>query len=234
MKTNNMMQVRIGDHVQEIEHLTEIGNLNTLWAYGNGLRVKKGLNTLNLDDYLRKPETVEFMVVLHKKLKYGESPYYEGNDLTIEYDVHGRTKVTSGQLACLRTKRGKGGGTWAHLYILLDAAATLDPEFKLEVYDTFVKNKILQWRDDSGEEFKTLNIAIDAYLPDRVGKDNHWIYVNSAKMLKAKIKPNGDSWNTASHDQLEKRTKYETKLIDFLKMGLVKDWEHLKEIIAKI
>lgn len=41
MKTNQTMMVRIGDYSQPIEHLTMMGNLNSLWLYGNGIRAKK-------------------------------------------------------------------------------------------------------------------------------------------------------------------------------------------------
>lgn len=238
METNQKMLVQIGDFTQEIEHKTMIGNLNTLWAYGNGLRVKKGLGTLNIDDYLRSNETMEFMIALDKKLKYGNLPYLKNeqlDEIKIEYDCYGRAKITEGKLSCIKTKKGKGGGTWAHLYILLDAAARLDANFKLEIYDAFITNKILQWRDDSGNEFKAINIAIDAYLPGRENKEsNKGIYINLAKLLKDKINPNLNNWNEANYSELEKRTKYELQIIGFLRAGLIKDWEHLKEVIERI
>ena len=55
------------------------------------------------------------------------------------------------------------------------------------MYKTFVEGKILQWREDGGDEFINLNIAIDAYLPEREGKDNTGIFIQVAKQLKAKI-----------------------------------------------
>ena len=84
----------------------------------------------------------------------------------------GTTLAKTIESPLITTKRGKGGGTWAHLYILLDAAARLDPQFKHKMYKTFVEGKLLQWRDDGGDEFINLNIAIDAYLPERDGMDN--------------------------------------------------------------
>jgi hypothetical protein len=232
MKTNQLMQVAIGDFRLPIEHKTMMGSLTELWNYGNSIRLSKGLGALDLSNYLRQSETLEFLQVVETKVN---SEYVKPTDFEIvEREGQNRYELVGPKLTCVTTKRGKGGGTWAHLYVLLDAASRLDANFKFMVYDTFVNHKILQWRDDSGDEFKNLNIAIDAYLTDRQGKDNHWLYVNSAKMLKAKIKPDGDTWNTANYDQLERRTKLESKLVDFLKMGLVRDWDHLKEVITKL
>ena len=131
-------------------------------------------------------------------------------------------------------KRGKGGGTWAHLYILLDAAARLDPQFKHKMYKTFVEGKLLQWRDDGGDEFINLNIAIDAYLPERDGMDNVNVFIYVAKQLKAKILSPYDTWNTASLPQLEKRARLEKDLCNYLRLGMIRNYDHLKEVIAKI
>ena len=118
---------------------------------------------------------------------------------------------------------------------MLDAAAWLDAGFKVDLYDTFINHKILTWRDDSGDEFINLNLAIDAYLPGREGKDsNQGLYINAAKILKEKIQPEENDWNKASYPKLELRTTIERKLCDFLRMGVVRDWEHLKELMVKV
>ena len=144
------------------------------------------------------------------------------------------------------TKRGKGGGTWAHLYILLDAATFLDPDFKFQVYKTFVEGKILQYRDESGDRYKPFNMAIDQ-LPDRVGKDNKWLYVHAANLLAERIglpavseMPVDDKgkpmnrWNAATAHQLSARADAEKMLTGMVQFGVVRDWEHLKELIGKV
>lgn len=178
-----------------------------------------------MQDWMRSNSTRELIEAIEKRY-YGKIPDYE-------IQKNGTVKYTS-KLNSVRTKMGKGGGTHVHLMLMLDAAAWLDADFKVEMYDTFINNKILQWRDDSGEEFKNLNVAIDAYLPDRIGKDNKGCYIQTAKLLKAKIAPDGDDWNTATYNQLELRSKIETKLVDILKIGLVRDWNHFKEVIEKL
>ncbi len=138
-------------------------------------------------------------------------------------------------MTCLKTKPGRyGGGTWANLYILIDAAAKLDTAFKARIYHAFITNEILRWRDDGGNNFKTLNNAIDKYLPGRADKSNKGVYINVARMLKDKINPDGGGWNTASYEQLRLRDECECNLIKFLEMGFIKDWNHLKETIHKL
>lgn len=237
MKTNQLMQVKIGSHILPIEHKTMMGSLTDVWRIGNAYRLQRGNKELDLNNFLRSYETLEFIEALEEKLgvensrppKCVTTTHLEVIDSN---GVSGAVPTIKSEL--IRTKRGKGGGTWAHLYILLDAAARLDAHFRLEMYQTFVESKILQWRDDSGDQFIGLNAAIDAYLPGRSGKDNQGIYINVAKMLKAKIAPDGDNWNTASYLQLKRRADLETALINLLQLGVVRDWEHLKELIGKV
>lgn len=230
MKTNQTMHVTIGGYTQPIEHLTMMGSLNHLWDYGNSLRAAKGLNGKDLKEFVRSSDTVEFIEALERKygqkLKCGNFPH-------LKLDQKGRA-IGTVQSEFLKTKRGKGGGTWAHLMVLLRAAAYLDKDFEVEVYDTFINNKILQWRDDSGDQFIALNAAIDAYLPDRQGKDNKGLFINAAKLMKAKINPDQGDWNRATSDQLEARASAEKAIVKLLQLGVVRDWEHLKELIGKV
>jgi hypothetical protein len=227
MQTNQLMQVRIGDHVLGIEHKTMIGSLTEVWKIGNAYRKMRGLPELDLSHWMRSPDTLEYVKVVEKDLgfEYADSAHYEVNKSVLNHAIIS---------PLIKTKRGKGGGTWAHLYILLDAAARLDPNFKHQMYKTFVESRILQWREDSGDEFINLNIAIDAYLPEREGKGNKGVFIQIAKQLKEKILNDQEVWNTASFTQLERRAKIERNLCDLLRLGVVKNYEHLKELITKL
>lgn len=224
MKTNMMMQIKIGIHTLPIGHLDMMGSLTDLWNIGNSYRTAKGLKPLDMKNYARSPETIEFINILNEKFKCVENTHLKNVSIDSE-----------GLPIFIKTKKGRhGGGTWAHLYILLDAASRLDAEFKFLIMEAFVTNKILQWRDDSGDNFIALNAAIDAYLPDRKDKSNMGLFIQCAILLKDKIKPDGNTWNTANYQQLKLRTNYEARLVDYLKMGMVRDWEHLKELIHKL
>ena len=227
MKTNQVMRVTIGEHTLPIGHKNMMGSLTEVWKIGNAYRTKRGLPELDLSNWLRSPETLEYVKVVEDDLNFKSV-------FSTDLSSRGTTLAKTIESPLITTKRGKGGGTWAHLYILLDAAARLDPQFKHKMYKTFVEGKLLQWRDDGGDEFINLNIAIDAYLPERDGMDNVNVFIYVAKQLKAKILSPYDTWNTASLPQLEKRARLEKDLCNYLRLGMIRNYDHLKEVIAKI
>ena len=241
MQTNQTMTVAIGHNVFSIDHKTMMGNLNQFWDCGNAYRIEKGLPAKHLENWVRSSETAEYVAVVEKELFGFKS--VESTDYKNSSGLVGTITKTS---TLFRTKRGKGGGTWAHLYILLDAATFLDPDFKFQVYKTFVEGKILQYRDESGDRYKPFNMAIDQ-LPDRVGKDNKWLYVHAANLLAERIglpavseMPVDDKgkpmnrWNAATAHQLSARADAEKMLTNYIQMGFVRNWEHLKELIGKV
>ena len=44
------------------------------------------------------------------------------------------------------------------------------------------------------------------------------------------------TWNQAVADSVAQRMRYdlESKIVNFIQLGLIRDWEHLKEVIAKL
>ena len=257
MQTNQTMTVTIGHNVFNIDHKTMMGNLNQFWDCGNAYRIEKGLPAKHLENWVRSPEVADYVAVLEREFKSVDSTDYKNpleSDSSKSADSADYRKVVNSTLAesitktstLFKTKRGKGGGTWAHLYILLDAATFLDPDFKFQVYKTFVEGKLLQHRDESGDRYKPFNMAIDQ-LPDRVGKDNKWLYINAANLLAERIglpavseMPVDDKgkpmnrWNAATAHQLSSRADAEKMLTGMVQFGVVRDWEHLKELIGKV
>lgn len=254
MQTNQTMTVTIGHNVFSIDHKTMMGSLNQFWDCGNTYRIEKGLPAKHLDHWMRSPELAEYVAVLEREFKPMIIRDYENNESDQILNTRNPRIIKNGALTeslaktspLFVTKRGKGGGTWAHLYILLDAATCLDPDFKFQVYRTFVEGKLLQHRDESGDRYKPFNMAIDQ-LPDRVGKDNKWIYINAANLLAERIglpavseMPVDDKgnrlnrWNAATAHQLSDRADAEKLLTNYVQMGFVRDWEHLKELITKV
>lgn len=136
----------------------------------------------------------------------------------------------------IKTKRGKGGGTWGHLYIMLDLATTLDADFKVLVFETFVKSKILEWRDIGGNNYILLNKAIDT-LPDRQEKNNHGVYIQIAKQFREKlelINTKGYNVKEAIAEIQQKRANWEDKLVSMIDVELITSYPQLKEILAKL
>ena len=131
--------------------------------------------------------------------------------------------------------RGNEKRTMAHYIIGVYVAEQYSTEFHFKVIQTFIEGKLLEFRDLGGTEFKTLNASIDLYLPGREDKDNKGVYIQCAMRLRTKIL--GDStrnWNEASVEQTHTRYDFERRLCDYLRMGMVRDYDHLKEIIEKL
>ena len=133
-----------------------------------------------------------------------------------------------------KTVKGRNGRTMGHLYLAIYVAEQMSPDFHVAVIETFVEGKLLEFREMGGTEFKTLNAAIDMYLP---GGGSTGRYINSAKLLRVKIlgaEAEAGDWDKATVDQTHRRCDLEKRVSDFLRMGFVRDWDHLKEIITKI
>jgi len=201
------MSVAFSEGVVNVFHNTAMGDLTQLWKVGTIMRVNNGMAVPQLNNFLQSQSTKDFIEVCERK---------------------------TGKPCIEITGRGKNGRTWASIHMMIYAAEYLSTEFHFEVIDAFINNKILEWRDVSGDEFKALNIAIDNYLPNREEKSNKGIYINVARMLLKKVNQDLKSWNDASADELRDRASIENKLVTTLQLGLIKDWEHMKEIIEKI
>lgn len=207
MKTNQLMSVAFSEGVVNVFHNTAMRDLTQLWKVGTIMRVNNGMAVPQLNNFLQSQSTKDFIEVCERK---------------------------TGKPCIEVTGRGKNGRTWASIHMMIYAAEYLSTEFHFEVIDAFINNKILEWRDVSGDEFKALNIAIDNYLPNREEKSNKGIYINVARMLLKKVNADLSSWNDASADDLRERASIENKLVTTLHLGLIRDWEHMKEIIEKI
>ena len=134
--------------------------------------------------------------------------------------------------------KGRNARTMVHVVLAVYIAEQLSPVFHVKVIDTFVNSKLLEFRNYGSDEFKALNFAIDQYLPGREGKEsNKGIYINIAKKIRDRILGQGsktEDWNSASTDQTHLRYDYEKRLVDMLRLGVVDNYEHLKELIDKL
>jgi hypothetical protein len=221
MKTNQLMSVAFPQGTLEIFHKTAMGNLTDLFSLGNKQRGKDDNAPVNMTLFLKSKSTEEFISALSEELGIDKNDVIK------------------------RKGRGRNSKTYAQLHFLIYCAEKLSPRFHVRVIDTFISHNILQIRDDGGNAFKALNVAIDAYLPEREGKEsNRGIYIQCAKLLRDKVffdkdidyPKDGLVWNSdyATYDKLQLRDKYEEKLITLLEMGVVRNYEHLKEFIEKL
>ena len=212
MKTDQLMTVCFQHGDLHINHKSMMGSLTDLFNIGNKMRVLEGKSVANMSLFVNSVATQEFIRVICEE--QGCQP-----DEVIK-----------------RAGRGKSSRTEANLHLLIYAAEYLSMRFHYQVIDTFITGKLLQLRDDGGNEFKMLNLAIDRYLPGREGKDNKGCYINIAKIIRNRcdlVKPENDpTWNQSAADKHAQAKRYELqhKLVSLLELGVVRDWEHLKDL----
>lgn len=226
LKTNMLMEVFIESGTVRAEHKTGMVCVNDLVLAGNQVRILNGRPHMTVQQLLKYQSLKDFMRAIQAEIKEGHYDYYDITEELIQVKA-----------------RGKSKGTYAFLPIALKIASLMSPEFEAVIYRVFIEGQLLKLRDDGGDNFKKLNRAIDLYLPDREEKNgNMGCYITAAKLLRKKIFPaknqwgNSNIWNTneASGQHHHLRQEYESKLCSFLKMGFIKDWEHLKSVIEKL
>ncbi|MNQ15591.1 hypothetical protein D3C85_285640 [compost metagenome] len=187
--------------------------LNDLFIAGNALRLAEGKPAKQMNAFLSSKELAEYV----------DAAAEEWN-LPSEHFI-------------AREGRGRSTRTFVHASVALLAAETMNPRFHAHVHKVFIEGKLLEFRELGGTEFKTLNAAIDQYLPGRDGKDNKGVFINVAKAVRERIFGAGagpDCWNTATVDQTHMRYEWENKLSTMLRLGVVRDYEHLKELIERL
>jgi hypothetical protein len=243
MNTNQMMTIQIGkNYTVQIGHLTQIGKLNDVLEIGNIYREKRGLRKVELQDWLRLESTWEYIAVRSKTKEipnYFKSAVAPELDFTLIKDIY--NKVDYPQMMkkyknVIFSKRGKYGGTWADLRIMLDLANYLDPVLKDEMYEIFINKKILFWRDLGGDSFKEFNKIVDT-LPDRVGQKNRGIYIQVATKIRKKLEIlDTKGYNEKEHNALiqENRTEWLKSLTFAVKVGFIKSYEDLKNTLDKL
>lgn len=130
MKTNQILEVNFGGHRMQIEHKTGMGNLTELWGIGNEYRKSRGLAPLDLDNWLRRPQTEEFIRVVEQDLGIENVNDSKSKDSN-------KSRINKIKSPLIKTKRGRYGGTYAHFYIMLEAMMHLQGGYaKVKIFSS--------------------------------------------------------------------------------------------------
>ena len=197
--------------------------LNHATAYGDLTRVLEAANLYRTQDGDGKP--IQLASLLNSE-GFARQCALLADDVDFSLDTRGTH---------YKVGKGRSTRTEAHVMLLLYVAQVVSPRFHYEFNKRVVLSDICRWRDDSGNEFIALNSALANCQQRVLGKPAHQgHYIQMAKSIKARIDPAGGSWNTATAEQLRQRTEVEQTLVKLLQLGVVRDWEHLKELIGKV
>jgi len=131
----------------------------------------------------------------------------------------------------IQTKRGRYGGTWMHLNLLLKLASLLDPDLEALIYDAFVTGNILEYRDESGDEYKALCKSMD----EKGLMSDTWDYAKVGQAIAYCVlgtKQKG-CWNDATEKQLEERKTLEKYLTQAISDEFITDIAGIMKTIEK-
>ncbi|MGL5713801.1 MAG: KilA-N domain-containing protein [Paraclostridium sp.] len=220
-----MMEVAFKNGVMAVNRDNGMVNLNEALAIGNMYRKERGMSQLSMDDYLRRRDTWEFIMVLDSKspdsgeLKTEQSGQLSYSDLVKSTDL-------------IITKKGRYGGTYADVYIALDMASWMNPEFKMEVYKTFLEQKIVGVRNSGADKFREFTEKMTAKFRDIRTSD----YVTMAVEMNRKV--NGEyikGWDhkNADTDKQQLRLDIINACCMMIEMGYVTSVPQLCSFIER-
>lgn len=117
------------------------------------------------------------------------------------------------------SKKGKNGGTYAHPLLLIELAMYCDRDFKYKALN-WVKDKLCDYRDSSGENYKTLSGVIDRALNLPPDKKGGLALAISKTAIAIKAHIGVVDWNKATEQQLQARDSIHRDLCLLLEAGV--------------
>jgi len=204
MKTDQILSVQFTRGLIHVTHKTLMVESKEFFIVLNQYRIAKGLPALPAANILQSRPIKEY--IEHLKCNGLENP--------------------------VKTVRGRGK-SYIHLKVALRCAVDASPEFADEIIDMFISKRLAWLRDVGGEKFLELNDVLQQFAETVLGKPAHkGHYVNLAKTIKTRC--GVEDWNSATPEQHFLRAQIEDRLAAMLRTGVVRDWEHLKDLAATV
>ncbi|EJF07782.1 hypothetical protein ThvES_00001210 [Thiovulum sp. ES] len=250
MNTDQQMTIKIGNFgTLQIGHLSKMGKVSQVVEMGNETRKEQGLEEISIDSILKKQAIWEFIIARNTQIS-AFSKYSDSEELNkrvkSDYSILKEFKTEKGEIQysklmkqfpnLIKSKRGRNGGTWAELYILLKIASMLDKDLEVEIYRVFIEDKILLWRDLGGGFFKELNKLIDT-LPDCQNDNNTKLYIDISLQIRRKLSIlSTRGYNKKEHDSLvqENRAEWLKTLSFAISVGWIKSFDELTSSLEKL
>jgi hypothetical protein len=250
MKTNQMMQIKIGDYgVLNIGHKDRMGKVQDVIDMCNvSDKLKGGKGNYKIEQALRSVDLWKYIFEVaildmeeEQFSKTADSAELNNVKTIADYsiiydnlDKDGKVKYEKLMKMfphLIKSKRGKYGGTWARLEILLKIAGNVDKAVEARVYKTFIDDNILNLRDFGGEAFKRLNKAIDKLegLPDKPDR-----YIEVSTLINRKVNDKLKlGWNNKDTKLQEKRGDICDLLEKMIKLKTITTYKELLKVIER-
>lgn len=131
MKTEVIMKRELFG--KEIGQSSKTGffNATELKSAGDKWRAMNDMTPFDLNQYLDRPNTKEFIEELEKK--YNERVLIKG--------------------------KGRSAITWVHPLLFIDVALAISPKLKIEVYEWIFDN-LIKFRNDSGDSYREMSASL--------------------------------------------------------------------------
>lgn len=189
----------------------------------------------SLKYFMENKDTKEFIVELHRQKFSKEEKFLRENTTALSILVDKEVSLANYKEEDYihiinRAGRGRNSKAWGNLFLAIKYAMYVNKELEIEVIDTFINSKILDFRMMGIDYHKELNMKIDE-LEDRKGKDNKFIYINSSKMINERIKGEfSKGWDSEENDAeiTTNRTKLINNLMFMIDNEFIKTWDDLK------
>jgi len=156
-----------------IEQSTKTGMFNATKLLRNAISNNIKISTATISEYRRNKSSIELFdqIMLNEGLEEKE---------------------------VINNRSGRYGGTWLHPIQFIDFMMWLSPTFRYQALK-MVHDKLIEFRNDSGDSFKMMNAALTKAYPDNFGTERwqNYTYVANRIAVACGAPPIKNRWNLA-------------------------------------
>lgn len=126
----------------------------------------------------------------------------------------------------MATSRGRNGGTWMHPLLFIKFAMWLNPRFEVKVLK-FVRDKMLEYRDDAGEAYKALASAVARIVPEGRMREVMSTVARGINYVLWNAHSDGERNLHATDEEMRRLHEYERHLAATIDDGFIRSEEAL-------
>ena len=182
------------------------------------------------------------------KSQSGNLPLWNNTRIDSDYSILQQYKDKFGRIKynelikefphLIKSQRGgkvENRGYWLDLYLLLKVGAMLDKDLEVQIYNTFIKGKILEHRDEGGVAFKNFNKVADMCLLSNESEDFKKSYYRHISVIVRQKLDITKNWGYNESDHIALKQKLRVKIYEtassLIKMGMLTDYQSVRTFI---